>query len=111
MVGFGGKMKLYMDDERVTPEGWERTYTVEETKKVLLTRKVTHLSLDNDLGSEDPKTEGFNVLDWLEEEVYNDPTFPIPIITVHSSNAGRTPLMRQVAAKLELIRQQQIAGG
>ncbi len=107
---YGGNMKLYMDDERITPEGWERSYTVEETKEKLLTRTVTHLSLDNDLGSEDPKTEGYNVLNWLEEEVFHDPTFPIPIITVHSANAGRTPMMRMVAAKLEMIRQQQVGG-
>lgn len=94
----------------MTPEGWERTYTVEETKKVLLSRQVTHLSLDNDLGSLDPKTEGFNVLNWLEEQVHDDPTFPIPEMTVHSSNAGRAPSMRQAIKKLELIRQQQVGG-
>lgn len=103
-------MKLYMDDERPTPEGWVRTFTVDQTKAVLETRKVTHLSLDNDLGSLDPKTEGYNVLNWLEEMVYNDASFPIPIITIHSANAGRTPMMRMVAAKLELIRQQQVGG-
>ncbi len=103
-------MKLYMDDERVTPEGWQRTYDIEETKKFLETRTVTHLSLDNDLGSLDPTTEGYNVLDWLEEQVYFDPTFPIPIIYIHSSNASRATSMRQVAAKLERIRQQQVGG-
>jgi AAA+ superfamily predicted ATPase len=100
--------KVFMDDARDTPDGWDRTYTVEETITTLQARNVTHLSLDNDLGSEDPKTEGFNVLNWLEETVYFDHTFPIPIITIHSSNAGRTPMMRQVAQKLEYIRQQQI---
>lgn len=103
-------MKVYMDDARETPIGWHRTYTVEETKAVLLTRQVTHLSLDNDLGSEDPKTEGFNVLNWMEEEVFNDPTFPIPEMTVHSSNAGRAPSMRRIVQKLERIRQQQVGG-
>lgn len=101
-------MKIYMDDERETPEGWTRTYDVPSTLQLLRTRTVTHLSLDNDLGGEDFITEGFNVLDSLEEWVHNDPTFPIPFITVHSANAGRTPSMRQVAAKLERLRQQQI---
>lgn len=110
MADCGGKMKVFMDDERATPEGWTRTYDIEETKKLLLTRKVTHLSLDNDLGSEDPKTEGFNVLNWLEEMVFNDPTFPIPEMAVHSSNAGRTPSMRQTVQRLERIRQQQVGG-
>lgn len=106
----GGKMKLFMDDLRDTPSGWERTYTVEETKAVLLTRKVTHLSLDNDLGSLDHTTEGYNVLDWLEEQVYNDSTFPIPEMTVHSANASRAQYMRQVIRRLEQIRQQQVGG-
>lgn len=101
-------MKIYMDDERPTPEGWTRTYNVEDTLRMLGTCKVTHLSLDNDLGEGLP--EGYTVLDRLEEWVYDDPTFPIPIITIHSANAGRTPSMRQVAAKLELIRQQQVGG-
>ena len=101
-------MKLFMDDLRETPEGWERTYNIHDTIAKLGTLEVTHLSLDNDLGSEDPTTEGFNVLNWLEETVHFNPHFPIPFITIHSSNAGRTPMMRQVAAKLELIRQQQI---
>lgn len=99
-------MKVYMDDVRITPKGWARTYTVAATKEVLLTRLVTHLSCDNDLGSEDPLTEGYHVLNFLEELVYNDPGFPIPEITVHSSNAGRAPSMRQVAQRLEKIRQQ-----
>jgi hypothetical protein len=104
------KMKVFLDDERPTPKGWTRTYSVEETIALLELRQVQELSLDNDLGSLDSKTEGFNVLNWLEETVYSDPSFPIPIITIHSANAGRTPAMRQTAAKLEKIRQQQIGG-
>lgn len=103
-------MKVYLDDERNTPAGWTRTNTVEETNSLLLTRQVQFLSLDNDLGSLDPKTEGFNVLNFLEELVFNDPTFPIPVITVHSDNSSRAQSMRQVISKLELIRQQQIYG-
>lgn len=97
-----------MDDRRETPEGWTRTYNVEDTLRMLGTCQVTHLSLDNDLGEGQP--EGYVVLDRLEEWVYDDPTFPVPIITIHSSNAARAPVMRQVAAKLEAIRQQQIGG-
>lgn len=105
-----GTIKLYMDDERSTPEGWHRTYRVDDTMYWLSSRRVTHLSLDNDLGSEDPATEGFNVLNRLEEWVFYDKTFPIPIITIHSANVSRAASMKQVAAKLELIRQQQVGG-
>jgi len=103
-------MKVFMDDARETPDGWHRTYSIEETIELLKTRQVEFLSLDNDLGSEDPKTEGFNVLNWIEEAVYNDHTFPIPQMTVHSSNAGRAPSMRKIIAKLEMIRREQIGG-
>lgn len=103
-------MKVFMDDARETPEGWVRTYDVEQTKNLLSTRLVTHLSLDNDLGSLDYSTEGYNVLNWLEEVVYYDPTFPIPEMQVHSSNASRAQSIRQTIAKLDRIRQQQIGG-
>ncbi len=100
--------KLYMDDLRKTPPGWIRTYTVEETIEVLESRWVTHLSLDNDLG--EGMTEGYKVLDWLEEEVYNDKTFPIPLIRIHSSNASRVEYMKLALDKIERIRQEQQAG-
>jgi hypothetical protein len=104
-----GDIKLYLDDVRETPEGWFRVYTIDQVFYWLQSRRVTHMSLDNDLGHLDPKTEGFNVLDRLEEWVYFDSTFPIPEITVHSSNASRKEYMNRVIRKLEAIRQQQIA--
>ena len=103
-------MKLYLDDTRSTPDGWERTYTVEETISKLETRTVTHLSVDNDLGSLDYKTEGFNVLNWLERTIYEDPTFPIPEITIHSSNSGRKPTMILTVRSIEKVRQQRENG-
>jgi hypothetical protein len=60
-------MKVYLDDIRPTPDGWTRTYTVEQTIELLKTGQVEELSLDNDLGSGQP--EGFEVMKWLEEQV------------------------------------------
>ena len=100
-------MKVYLDDIRPTPPGWIRTYKVRDTCDILLTRKVEYLSLDNDLGFEDPKQEGHNVISFIEEQLFNDPTFPVPIITFHSSNEGRKALMKPALEKLELIRQNQ----
>ncbi len=101
-------MKLYMDDARDTPDGWTRTYTVDETINVLQTRMVTHLSLDNDLGEDQP--EGYKVIDWLEETVYNDITFPMPEVYIHSSNASRVQYMQRALQSIERIRQQQVGG-
>lgn len=110
IVDCGGNMKVFMDDARETPQGWTRTYNIEDTKALLLTRKVTHLSLDNDLGSLDHTTEGYNVVDWLERQVFDDPTFPVPEMTVHSSNSSRILYMNQAIRKLEMIRRQQVGG-
>ena len=101
-------MKVYMDDERATPEGWTRTFTVAQTIAHLETRKVTHLSLDNDLGL--GQEEGYKVMDWLEETVYNDMTFPLPEVTIHSSNASRVEYMQRALRSIERIRQQQVGG-
>lgn len=101
-------MKLYLDDIRPTPIGWERSYTVEETIDKLKTRTITYLSLDNDLG--EGLLEGYNVLNWLEEVIFNDPTFPIPEITIHSSNESRKHLMLLAIDSIKRIRQRQIDG-
>jgi len=101
-------IKLYMDDTRESPIDWVRTYRVQETIQVLMTRAVTHLSLDNDLG--EGQMEGYKVLDWLEETVYNDSTFPLPEITIHSSNASRVEHMKRALQSIERIRQQQVGG-
>lgn len=101
-------MKIYMDDARETPEGWTRTYTVEETIAALLTQKVTHLSLDNDLG--EGLQEGYKVLDWLEETVHGDMHFPMPEVHIHSSNSSRVAYMHAALKSIERIRQQQIGG-
>jgi len=102
-------MKVYMDDLRETPREWTRTYTVEETIDLLKTRQVTFLSLDNDLG--EGQQEGYKVLDWLEEVIYNDHTFPLPMVTIHSANATRVEYMNRALQSIERIRQQQIGGG
>lgn len=101
-------MRVYLDDERETPVDWERTYTVEETIYLLSTRQVEALSLDNDLG--EGFREGFEVLDWLEKTIYNDETFPMPQITIHSANASRVEYMQRALRSIERIRQQQVGG-
>ena len=43
-------MKVYLDDERRTPDGWIGVKSVEECLELLNTKQVSHLSCDNDLG-------------------------------------------------------------
>ena len=52
-------MKIFLDDDderRPTPEGWHRTFTAQETIKLIENGNVTHVSLDHDLGPIDAGT-------------------------------------------------------
>lgn len=91
-------MKVFLDDERQTPEGWVRTYTVEETIELLKSGEVTDLSLDNDLG--EGVEEGYKVLDWLEEEVVMKSFKPPENISAHSQNAVRRVYMRDLIKRI-----------
>ena len=61
-------MKVYLDDERQTPEGWHRVYWPEEAIALLKQGKVTEISLDHDLGDDEHGT-GYDVVLWIEEAV------------------------------------------
>lgn len=86
-------MRIYLDDNRKTPEGWVRCYWPDEVIAHLRTREVTHLSLDHDLG-DDERGKGSDVIRWLQETVLYDPSFPVPEIAIHSSNAKEVEMMR-----------------
>ncbi|GAA6136610.1 hypothetical protein NBRC116583_03570 [Arenicella sp. 4NH20-0111] len=79
-------MKVYLDDERVTPEGWHRVYWPVEAIELLKSGVVSELSLDHDLGDDDRGT-GYDVVLWIEEAVVVDNFLP-PKMTVHSANSS-----------------------
>ena len=91
-------MKVWLDDTRDAPPGWFRALTPEEVVQWLRTGRVTHLSLDHDLGLGGPGSErtGYAVLLWLEREVGAGRwTVPLPEITVHSGNpVGRDRMLQ-----------------
>lgn len=77
---------LYLDDERETPDGFERVYTAPECIKRLEKGDITLLSLDHDLGNFSGVGCGADVTKWLKEKVYNDPTFKMPAVFLHTQN-------------------------
>lgn len=79
-------MKIYLDDERQTPDGWIRVYWPDEAIKLLETGKVVEISLDHDLG-DDERGTGYDVVLWIERAVIVDGFCP-PIIKVHSANSS-----------------------
>lgn len=88
-------MKLYLDDERIAPDGWVQVRWPDEAIKLLKQGLVTHLSLDHDLG-DDQRGTGYDVLLWIEQEVVQRGFTP-PEVTIHSANpAARQRMLAAV---------------
>lgn len=80
-------MKLWVDDERPAPLGWERAVNAESAKAALQRYDVEQVSLDHDLGLE--SESGYELLCWMFEQGYWPPT-----IHVHSMNpVGRRQML------------------
>lgn len=85
-------MKIFLDDERKTPEGWTRVYWPDEAILLLDAGGVTEISLDHDLG-DDERGTGYDVILWLEEAVALR-NFDPPRIFIHSANSSARQKMQ-----------------
>ena len=92
-------MKVYLDDERETPDGQTRVYWPEEAIALLQTGEVEEISLDHDLGDDEYGT-GYDVVLWIEEEVITKNFHP-PKIKVHSANSSARDKMEAGIANIE----------
>ncbi|PFH04494.1 hypothetical protein BCF11_5277 [Collimonas sp. PA-H2] len=79
-------MRIFLDDERTTPEGWIRAYWPDEVIALQNAGGVTELGLDHGLG-DDTRGTGYDVIAWIEEAVAIR-NFHLPKISVHSANAS-----------------------
>ncbi|RQH05087.1 hypothetical protein D1Y85_16510 [Paraburkholderia dinghuensis] len=99
-------MKIFLDDERVTPEGWVRAYWPDEVIALLETGRVEAVSLDHDLG-DDSRGTGYDVIRWIEEAVALRGFVP-PLILVHSANPAAAARMQAgIAAIANLANQKE----
>lgn len=90
-------MKVYLDYERATPEGWTRVYWPSEAVELLKSGRVTEISLDHDLGNDERGT-GYEVVLWIEEQVVLHGFVP-PKMSVHSANvSARTKMEAGIRA-------------
>lgn len=94
-------MKVYLDDERNTPEGWVRVYWPNEAISLLEAGSVTAISLDHDLG-DDERGTGYDVVVWLEEAVALN-NFNPPMIFVHSANSSARQKMEAGIASIQRL--------
>jgi hypothetical protein len=86
-------VKLWLDDLRPAPEGWEWVKTVSEAKLYLINRKVTHASLDNDLG--EGVQEGRKLVLWMAEK----DIWPTESCVPHSANPVAHKYMSEMIAR------------
>jgi hypothetical protein len=90
-------MKIWLDDERPAPAGWKH---VEDAWKAIFylseyPNQIEVISLDHDLGNEELYGNGYTVMKWLEEQVFEDPSFPVPEVKFHTANPlGRINMQR-----------------
>lgn len=75
-------MKIFLDDLRSCPKGFELCRTVKEAVALLKTGKVTLISFDHDLGD---GPNGVSLANWIEFQVYLK-RIPCPDWRVHSAN-------------------------
>ncbi|MCA2016684.1 hypothetical protein LDJ79_11225 [Vibrio tritonius] len=94
-------MKVYLDDERQTPEGWRRVYWPEEAITLLKQGIVTEISLDHDLGDDEHGT-GYDVILWIEKAVATQ-GFQPPSIRVHSANSSARQKMEFGIANIQRL--------
>jgi len=93
-------MKIYLDDERYPPIGWIRTKNVNSTITLLKTGRVVSLSLDHDLGTN--KECGYDVLLWIEEQVFTNKTYKLPNnIYIHTANPSARKKMDLALNKIK----------
>jgi hypothetical protein len=92
-------MRIWLDDVRDAPENWVRVYTPKECINLLKKKNVQEVSLDHDL-SNDVKGTGYDVLLWIEEQVYTTNYKP-PVLRVHSSNPSARQKMELAIVAIE----------
>lgn len=73
-------MNLWVDDTRPAPEGWIWCQSVDAAKMLLRTKNVENVSLDHDLGLDQPT--GYDLVRWMVENHIWPKNKPI----IHSIN-------------------------
>lgn len=94
-------MRVYLDDQRLTPEGRTRAYWPDEVIALLKLGQVQELSLDHDVG-DDERGTGYDVVPWIEEAVALEGFVP-PAISVHSANSSARDKMLSGIRSIEKL--------
>ncbi len=90
-------IKIYLDDEREAPNGYVRTHSVNETKKLIEESEsnnieITEINVDHDLGDyANDGGDAIKLLDWLLER---GTFYPVKLHTMN--RVGRDNMQRMI---------------
>jgi hypothetical protein len=97
------KLKFWLDDCIQPPDdSWtwfDSSNSIINTLRHL-NKKVYIISLDHDLGNESIYGTGYDVMKWIEEQVYTNSDFILPIIIIHSRNPVGADKMKMSLNKI-----------
>jgi hypothetical protein len=95
-------MKIWLDDIRPAPEGWVWVKTVEEFKQSFEQAYIVEaVSFDNDLG--EGEAEGWEAVNWLEEQVFTGKVVAPETLMIHSANPPARQRMQAGIFKILMI--------
>lgn len=87
-------VKVYLDDKRTTLDGYIRAFWPAQVITFLEELDVSEVSLDHDLGDDDIGT-GNDVVLYIEEKVYFNPDWNIPVLKTHTDNSSAREKMQK----------------
>lgn len=92
------KIRLFVDDIRREPEGWQRARTVTEAIRILANMDVSEVSLDHDIADYCPGCRReFSSDETFEPVAYYIATMnPRPIVQIHTGNPGGAARMADI---------------
>ncbi|MCA9322066.1 MAG: hypothetical protein KDB53_15090 [Planctomycetes bacterium] len=102
-------MRVFLDDQRPTPPGWETVRWPDEAIALLRSGLVEEISLDHDLGN-DERVTGYDVILWIESAVATGDFRP-PKIQVHSAKSSARLKMEAGIRAIERLAQHGPRGG
>lgn len=87
-------LKVYLDDKRNTPDGYFRVFWPSQMAQILEEFEVEEVSLDHDLGDDDIGT-GYDVVCYIEEKVYFNRDYVVPVMKTHTDNSSARDKMQR----------------
>lgn len=92
-------LKVWLDDKRQAPSGWYPVKTAEQAIFLLENEQIHEISLDHDLG--EGNGTGYDVICFLEKEVYTNPFFICPKVFIHTQNPVGRQKMEQTLKNIQ----------